>query len=167
MIKKGCRGCWGQWGHWDFGVESWNLRLNYSSFSVGGCWGQQMLLFWKQVVETQMPTTHEATRRHNSKNVDPSTSQSHLVLLIPLWDTLYRVSHIETSETKWLWEVEGSTFFWIMVPSGFMSSGHLSFISVLKKWHRLASTASDMKGAKFQYDISWFHQNNIFLKTSN
>ena len=35
------------WG----GVESWNLRLNFSTFSVGGCWGQPMLLFWKVVDE--------------------------------------------------------------------------------------------------------------------
>jgi hypothetical protein len=30
-------------------VESWNVILNFSTFSVGGCWGQPMLLFWKQV----------------------------------------------------------------------------------------------------------------------
>ena len=55
-----------------------------------------------------------------------------------------------------------------MVPSGFMSSGHLSFISQFSKnWHWLASTASNRKGAKFQYDISWFYQNNIFSKHQN
>ena len=76
----GCWGCWGHWGYWgskawkiktgDFrviqalefsfilmfwkkyliGVQSWNIKLNFSSFSVKGCWGQPMLLFWKMVV---------------------------------------------------------------------------------------------------------------------
>jgi len=78
---------------------------------------------------------------------------------------LYRVSHSETSENKWLWGVEKSRLFWIMVPSGFMSSGHLSFINQFSKnCHWLASTASNRKGARFQYDISWFYQNNIFSK---
>ena len=31
-------------------VESWNIILNFSTFSVRGCWGQPMLLFWKMVV---------------------------------------------------------------------------------------------------------------------
>jgi len=81
---------------------------------------------------------------------------------------LYRVSHSETSENKWLWGVEKSRLFWIMVPSGFMSSGHLSFINQFSKnCHWLASTASNRKGARFQYDISWFYQNNIFSKHQN
>ena len=38
------------------------------------------------------------------------------------------------------------TFSWSMVASGFRSSGHLSFIhQFAKKWHRLASTASNKK----------------------
>ena len=36
------------------GVESWNIMLNFLTFSIGGCWGQPMLLFWKPVDETQM-----------------------------------------------------------------------------------------------------------------
>jgi hypothetical protein len=86
-------GCWGHWGcrgskAWkittgDFriiqvlkiqlyfdvlkenllGVKSWNIRLNFSTFSVRGCWGQPMLLFWKLVDETQMgnPRDHAAS----------------------------------------------------------------------------------------------------------
>ena len=30
-----------------FGVESWNIILNFSTFSVGGCWGQLMSFFLK------------------------------------------------------------------------------------------------------------------------
>ena len=41
-----------------FGVESWNIILNLSTFSVGGCWGQSILLFWKQMVETQVKCPH-------------------------------------------------------------------------------------------------------------
>ena len=37
-----------------FLVESWSIRLNFRNFSVGGCWGQPILLFWKLVDETQM-----------------------------------------------------------------------------------------------------------------
>ena len=46
-----------------------------------------------------------------------------------------------------------------MVHSGFRRFGNLSFINHFsKKWDRLASTASDRKGAKIQHDISWFKQ---------
>ena len=93
---RGRRGRWGQWGCRGFkawkitaedsrvmGVlefsfilmfwnkkniieESWNIILNFSTFHVGGCWGQLMLLFWKLVQETQMSTPPEATRHHIS-----------------------------------------------------------------------------------------------------
>ena len=53
----------------------WNGSSNIQYFtdiwylSVGGCWGQPMLLFWKLVGKTQMPTTPEATRHHNSRKL--------------------------------------------------------------------------------------------------
>ena len=50
-----------------FGVGSWNIILNLNTFSVGGCWGQSIILFWKQMEETQMSTPPEATRHQNSK----------------------------------------------------------------------------------------------------
>ena len=37
-----------------------------SIFSARSCWGQQMLLFWKLVHETQTSKPPEATRQHNS-----------------------------------------------------------------------------------------------------
>ena len=40
-------------------TESWKLMLNFSTFSVGGCWGQSLLLFWKLIDETQMPKPQE------------------------------------------------------------------------------------------------------------
>ena len=44
------------------------------------------------------------------------------------------------------------------MPSGFRRFGYLSFINQYsKEQHRLASTASDRKGAKLQDDISWFY----------
>ena len=51
---------------WCFGkkiflTESWKLMLNFSTFSVRGCWGQPMLLFQKLVDETQMPKPQEYT----------------------------------------------------------------------------------------------------------
>ena len=36
-----------------------------STISVGGCWGQPMLLFWKLMDENQMSTTPEATCYHS------------------------------------------------------------------------------------------------------
>ena len=42
-------------------TESWKPILNFSSFSVRGCWGQPMLLFWKLVDETQIPQPQEYT----------------------------------------------------------------------------------------------------------
>ena len=44
-----------------FWVESWNIILSFSTFSVGGCWGQPILLFWKQMEETQISKPPEAT----------------------------------------------------------------------------------------------------------
>ena len=38
-----------------------NFSLIFCTFSVGGCWGQAMLLFWKQVDETQMTAPREYT----------------------------------------------------------------------------------------------------------
>ena len=49
-----------------FGVESWNIILNFSIFSVGGCWGQPMSFFWQLFDETQIPKPPKATRYHKS-----------------------------------------------------------------------------------------------------
>ena len=62
-----------------FWVESQNIPLNSSTFSVGDCRGQPMLLFWKLVDETQILKPPEPTIYHDSKKkFDPSTPQSHL-----------------------------------------------------------------------------------------
>ena len=47
------------------GEESWNIVWNFSALSVGGCWGQPMLFFWKLVDETQIFKPPDPTRRHN------------------------------------------------------------------------------------------------------
>ena len=49
----------------NFWVESWDIVLKFSTFSIGGCWGQPMLLFWKLVDKTQMYKPLEPTRHHN------------------------------------------------------------------------------------------------------
>ena len=36
-------------------LESWNIILNLSIFSVGGCWGQMILFFWKLVEKLKWP----------------------------------------------------------------------------------------------------------------
>ena len=70
-----------------WGVESWNIRLNFSTFSVRGCWGQPMLLFWKLVDETQMgnPRDH-AVRDISSK----------FWIFLPLRAILKKPYHYET-----------------------------------------------------------------------
>ena len=45
------------------------------TFSVRGCWGQPMLLFWELVDETQMSKPPEHTRHHDSRK---------LLILLPL-----------------------------------------------------------------------------------
>ena len=66
----------------------------------------------------------------------------------------YRVSHIEMSESKWFWGVEGSIILLISFKGMFKSSGHLTFDSYISyKCQRLASTASEREGVKFHWKI--------------
>ena len=113
----GCWGCWGYWGcrgfkAWkittgDFrviqvlefsfilifwkiffwGVESWFIKLNSSTFSVRGCWGQQRLLFWKLVDETQMGNPCE----HAARDISSKFS-----ILLSLRAIYFRSYHYET-----------------------------------------------------------------------
>ena len=69
-------------------VESWNIKLNFSAFSVRGCWDQLMLLFWKLVDEIQMGNPHDqATRDKLSK----------CLILLPLRAVYFRSFLYETS----------------------------------------------------------------------
>jgi hypothetical protein len=90
----GCWGCRGYWGNrgskaWKITTEDFKViqvvefsfillfwkqlflvrimkyQDEFSTLSVWGCWGQQMLLFSKLVDETQMSKPPEATRHHN------------------------------------------------------------------------------------------------------
>ena len=72
--------------------ESWNIILNFSTFHVGGCWGQLMLLFWKLVQETQMSTPLEATRHHIS---------TQLLVLLHLRAIYFSTFQYETPCTTW------------------------------------------------------------------
>ena len=47
--------------------SKFHFLLIYDTLSFGGCWGQWVLLFWKQIEETQMSKPHEATRHSNLK----------------------------------------------------------------------------------------------------
>ena len=70
-----------------FGVESWNIILNFSTFSVRGCWGQPMSFFWKLVDKTKMYEPPEATRHHKLIK---------LLILLPLRADLLCTLHYET-----------------------------------------------------------------------
>ena len=70
-----------------FWVESQNITMNFSTFSVGGCWGQPMLLFWKLVDETQMVKPPEPTSHHNLRKY---------LILLPLRAIYFRSLYYET-----------------------------------------------------------------------
>ena len=55
--------------------------------SVGGCWGQPILFFWKLVDETQMVIPPEPTIHHNSKKY---------LILLALRAIYFRSFHYET-----------------------------------------------------------------------
>ena len=48
-----------------FLILSWNFTFNFRTFSVWGCWGQAMSLFWNLVDETQISKSPEPTMNHN------------------------------------------------------------------------------------------------------
>ena len=64
-----------------------NFSQISDTFSVGGCWGQPMLLFWKVVDETQMVKPPEPTIHHNSEKY---------LILLPLRAIYFRSFHYET-----------------------------------------------------------------------
>ena len=69
--------------YWPLFVE-WIIKtpfsLIYDTLSVGGCWDQPVLLFLKQIKETQMSKPSEATRHLNFKKI--------LILLSLILDSL-------------------------------------------------------------------------------
>ena len=69
-----------------------NFSLISDILSVGGCWGQQMLLFWKLVDETQMVKPPEPTRHHNLRKY---------LILLPL-RAIFRSLYYETPCTLFL-----------------------------------------------------------------
>ena len=60
---------------------------DFSTFSVRGCWGPPMFLFWKLIHETQNLLPPEATRHHNSTK---------LLIFLPLRADLLCNLHYET-----------------------------------------------------------------------
>ena len=68
------------------------IFTDFSTFSVAGCWGQPMLLFWKLVHETQISKPPEAARHHNSTK---------LLILLPFRADLLCTLHYKTPCT-WL-----------------------------------------------------------------
>ena len=87
-----------------FGVESWKIILNFSIFSVGGCWGQPMSFFWKLFDETQISTPPEATRNHTSIK---------LLIPLPLRADLLMSVHSETPCTSSNCNMVGNSFFFV------------------------------------------------------
>mgnify|MGYP007015787208 CR=1 FL=1 len=71
-----------------------NFSLISDTLSVGGCWGQSMLLFWKLVDETQMVKPPEPTIYHDSKKY---------LILLPLRAIYFRSFHYETPCRMNLW----------------------------------------------------------------
>ena len=63
------------------------IFTDFRTFSVRGCWGQSMLLFWKLIHETQISKPPEATRHQNS---------TILLIILPLRADLLCTLHYET-----------------------------------------------------------------------
>ena len=76
------------------GIESWNIKLNFSTFSFGGCWGQPILHLWKLVDETQMGSPCD----HAARDI-----LSIFSILLPLRATYFRSYHYETPCTIFGW----------------------------------------------------------------
>ena len=76
-----------KWPIWVLFCGMHQQKSNFSLLSVGGCWDQPMLLFWKLINETQMGKPLEPTRHHNSRK---------LLILLPLRAIYYRSLHYET-----------------------------------------------------------------------
>ena len=51
------------------GSSKTQIFTDFKTFSVRGCWGQPLLLFWKLIYETQISKPPEATRHHKSKKI--------------------------------------------------------------------------------------------------
>ena len=64
-----------------------NFLLISDALSVGGCWGQPILLFFKLINEAQMGKPLEPTRHHNSRK---------LLILLSLRAIYLRSLHYET-----------------------------------------------------------------------
>ena len=145
----GCWGCWGHSGRrsskaWkittgDFRViqvlefsfilmfwkikiltESWKIMLNFSIFSVGGCWGQPISIFWKLADETQMGNP----RYHAARDISSKFS-----IFLPLRAILKNPYHYETPcilfVNRSVLHLESHFLHWIQNPK-FRVTWHIS-----------------------------------------
>ena len=83
--------------------QKFNFSLIFDTFSVGGCWGQPMLLFWKLVDETQIskPQNHTDTFIQNLTSIFLSVRPKLLVTFhyeIPCIHDLSKLSNIKVWE---------------------------------------------------------------------
>ena len=72
--------------------------MNFSTFSVGGCWGQPMSFFWKLVDETQMSNPPEPAMHHY---------QFKFLVLLPLRAIYFYSLWYETPCICWVVESMG------------------------------------------------------------
>ena len=72
--------------------ESWNIMLNFSTFSVRGCWGQPISLFQKLITKTQISNPPEPAMDHDSLK---------LMILLPFIAIYFRSFGYETPCINW------------------------------------------------------------------
>ena len=85
-----------------FLVESRSIILDFSTFSVRGCWGQGMSVFWKLVDDTKKCNPPEATRHHDLRK---------MFILLPLRAIQNHSFHYETPCKLYLgWEISAIHF---------------------------------------------------------
>ena len=93
-----------------------NFSLISDALSVGGCWGQPMLFFWKMVMVPK-----NSLFQHSRTTFKPNlTCISLFVSAISIWDTLYNcLEKPEKSFSNWVtcfpssWEQEDCVEKWL------------------------------------------------------
>ena len=120
---------------WGKNHQKYKFSPIYGTFSVGGCWGQSMLLFWKLVDKTQMSKPLEHTRHHDSRQ---------LSILLPL-----RAIYFSTFqyETPCMMSFEMIENFWVMINSfSFLDFKKLSLWICLQPKNALKYSGSVLRG---------------------
>ena len=133
-------------------IKNQNISLIDGTLSVGGCWGQPLLIFWKLVDETQISQPKEYTDAFKQnltclflsvRAILKETFQCDCETPCTTGSTIRFWHKVKTWPDQMFWQIYQK-----LMLSGFLSSGNLCLIHHLKLfWPHVASTASVRKSA--------------------